>query len=105
MNDKNIDSLLTEINSAISNETDYKDDKTVISCLSLANIEKHNEEQENKIIEKNISETRKCTVFPILDKRRERDSGVVIRMFGGFSICFFFSYELVSPFLIPIVIS
>jgi len=46
---------------------------------------------------------------PILDflfeSKRDKDSGVVIRILGGLASCFFFSYGVVSPFLISTVIS
>jgi len=41
----------------------------------------------------------------LLESKRDKDSGVVIRILGGLASCFFFSYEVVSPFLISTVIS
>ncbi len=41
----------------------------------------------------------------LLESKRDKDSGVVIRILGGLASCFFFSYGVVSPFLISTVIS
>jgi len=41
----------------------------------------------------------------LLESKRDKDSGGVIRILGGLAICFFFSYGVVSPFLISTVIS